>query len=156
MSWFGQYFGTAYTGQWWGDAGPQPPQPPATGGAVYTGGWEDYLARRIRNDEWREEVAEALSAKPPPKAVQEAALEVAEEWLSGDYADADAAQEELRKIAALRSWIWDALYGDLLNAYRDALERERRDYYGQLVLARLEADRKKRQAAAMLFLLAQV
>lgn len=40
MAWFGQYLGTTYTGQWWGDVGTAPPSN-VGGGARPAGGWDE-------------------------------------------------------------------------------------------------------------------
>lgn len=145
MAWFGQFLGTAYTGQWWGDVAPTPPQPDA-GGAVYTGGWEQYLLKPQR----RAEIAAEVSGKrKPTPEVQEVAAEVAHEWLRGDYRDEDAAARELELIVRLRKWLWRENYVDLLRAYHAEMAAERAR---QVELQ----TRKRRQALAMLTMLANL
>lgn len=176
---WGSSWGGAWGSSWGGTSGPVLPgkgpfqcglfQPNvfqndcATGGAVYTGGWEEFLASRVRDDRWRDEVAEEVAAKrrPAEPQAQEAALEVAAELLAGNYVNDAAALDEMRRVAALRAWRWRSLYGDLVIAYRDELKRQRSEFYGRLLLERLELEQatlasKRKAGAAMLFLLAQM
>lgn len=148
MAWFGQYFGTTYTGQWWGDQ--QAPVPPVdTGGAVYTGGWEQWLARRLDDEEWRDAVAAEVAPQAPVK-VKRAALERAVEVSAGEWRDAEAALDALRAEVGRMRLAWRDLYGDLVRAYVVRIDRER------AARAAADKDLKRRRAAAMLFLLAQM
>lgn len=91
MGWFGQYLGTAYTGQWWGDVGRVP-----AGGAVYAGGWETWLLRRDAV-EVREVAAKV--AEPVERAVRRAAERAERDDLSAKQAAA-LLRADLAEIAA--------------------------------------------------------
>lgn len=149
MSWFGQYLGTTYTGQWWGDQAPTPPQPADTGGARNTAGWVEWLARRIDDEDWRDAVAAEVAPKAPAK-VRRAAIERAVELAEGEWQDAQAAVDALRAEVKRMRVAWRDLYGDLLRAYAVKIENER--------AARVATanELKRHRAAAMLFLLAQM
>lgn len=147
MAWFGQYLGTAYTGQWWGDQAPTPPAD--TGGARNTAGWVEWLARRVDDEEWRDAVAAEVAPKAPAK-VRRAALERAVELAEGEWQDAQAAVDALRAEVKRMRLAWRDLYGDLVRAYVVRIDLER------AARAAADKDLKRRRAAAMLFLLAQM
>lgn len=151
MTWFGQYAGTTYTGQWWGDLGATPT--PETGRAQYVPGYEwtaDEVLHRLKVRELAEEV---FHGKPPPAKQQDAVADAARALLAGEYTNEDEAARALEREAARQAWQWGQLHLALLQRYRDGLaqmEQER-----QARIAALELQRKRnQQAIAVLMMLA--
>ena len=121
MAWFGQYLGTAYTGQWWGDDGAIPPIPPSPGNTPAgrrTNRRRRFASRReftigdkkyaIENDGQLEAVVADLVSEPVrvarvPKAAPARPVNAEPRGPIYQWTPADLPRIDLRAVEVLRA-----------------------------------------------------
>lgn len=152
MAWFGQYAGTTYTGQWWGDSGAVPPQPPVGIARYVPGEWtaDEYLHRLPV----REIAADVFAGKPPPVKQQDVVADAARALLAGEYANEDEAARALEREAAQQAWQWGEQYRLLLQRYRDGLAQMEKERQAHLAALEFQQRKRNQQAIAVLMMLA--